>query len=184
MKVDNLTRNLLLKILEEKKLYLEGNIIKVLEANEGDTEFKNYLEVALDKDHENRRKRLEVTKQIQVQNSELTKSQSENIRINSELNLALIEAKKAKENAENDLAILQKKTQNELMSIIVKVALCVIVGVGLISTIMYGISIYTNKDTQLTGSTWSNMIGILLTNCLSIIGTIMGVKYSNDKSSK
>jgi hypothetical protein len=35
-----------------------------------------------------------------------------------------------------------------------------------------------NIDLLDLGSTWSNMLGILLTNAFSIIGTIMGVKYS------
>jgi hypothetical protein len=46
---------------------------------------------------------------------------------------------------------------------------------------MYIISIFANKDTQMIGSTWSNMFGILLTNAFSIIGTIMGVKYASEK---
>jgi len=37
-----------------------------------------------------------------------------------------------------------------------------------------------DKETQIIGSTWSNMFGILLTNAFSIVGTIMGVKYAND----
>jgi hypothetical protein len=41
------------------------------------------------------------------------------------------------------------------------------------------ISLFMNKDTQIIGSTWSNMFGILLTNAFSIIGTIMGVKYAS-----
>ena len=36
-------------------------------------------------------------------------------------------------------------------------------------------------ETQVIGSAWSNMFGILLTNAFSIIGTIMGVKYANGK---
>ena len=41
------------------------------------------------------------------------------------------------------------------------------------------VSMFTGKDTQIIGSTWSNMFGILLTNAFSIVGTIMGVKYAN-----
>jgi hypothetical protein len=52
-------------------------------------------------------------------------------------------------------------------------------GVGITTTILYIISIFTGKDTQIIGSTWSNMFGILLTNAFSIVGTIMGVKYAN-----
>jgi hypothetical protein len=39
----------------------------------------------------------------------------------------------------------------------------------------------SGTDTQIIGSTWSNMFGILLTNAFSIVGTIMGVKYATDK---
>jgi hypothetical protein len=64
---------------------------------------------------------------------------------------------------------------------VVKVALIVIMGVGVITTGLYAIAIYTSKDTQIIGSTWSNMFGILLTNAFSIVGTIMGVKYATEK---
>jgi hypothetical protein len=40
------------------------------------------------------------------------------------------------------------------------------------------VALFSNKDTAIIGSTWSNMFGILLTNSFSIIGTIMGVKYA------
>jgi hypothetical protein len=46
---------------------------------------------------------------------------------------------------------------------------------------MYRIAMFTGKDTQIIGSTWSNMFGILLTNAFSIVGTIMGVKYAAEK---
>lgn len=37
---------------------------------------------------------------------------------------------------------------------------------------------FLNKDTQIIGSTWSNMFSVLLTNAFSIVGTIMGIKYA------
>jgi PAS domain S-box-containing protein len=51
---------------------------------------------------------------------------------------------------------------------------------------MYSFAILSNKDTQIIGSTWSNMFSVLLTNAFSIVGTIMGIKYatSEDKKSK
>jgi len=60
----------------------------------------------------------------------------------------------------------------------VKVALWVILSVGVITTLMYMMALYTKQDTQIIGSTWSNMFGILLTNAFSIVGTIMGIKYA------
>jgi hypothetical protein len=129
--------------------------------------------------------------QIENQNSELINWREENEKIGIELKdaikkseLARIEAEKAKENAENDLDIIQKKTQFELIGTIVKVSLSVILGVGFITTILYMVAMFTGKDTQIIGSTWSNMFGILLTNAFSIIGTIMGVKYASDNTKK
>ena len=49
---------------------------------------------------------------------------------------------------------------------------------------MYMLSMITGKDTQMIGSTWSNMFGILLTNAFSIVGTIMGVKYASENKEK
>jgi hypothetical protein len=46
---------------------------------------------------------------------------------------------------------------------------------------MYVVALLTKSDTQIIGSTWSNMFGILLTNAFSIVGTIMGVKYASEK---
>jgi len=59
-----------------------------------------------------------------------------------------------------------------------------IVGVGIITSLMYGVSLMVGSDTQIIGSTWSNMFGILLTNAFSIVGTIMGVKYASEKNNK
>jgi hypothetical protein len=208
--------------LQKRNVWLEGNILKILEA-EPESDFENYLTLAKERDRDNRRKRLDITKQIQEQNLELisqkeenerlmeeirvalteseeSKSQiecqnrelllwkEENERIGEELKLALStaedareEAELAKRAAEDDLDLLQKRTQFELIGTIVKVALWVIVGVGLVTTSIYMIALFTGRDTQIIGSTWSNMFGILLTNAFSIIGTIMGVKYASEK---
>ena len=77
-----------------------------------------------------------------------------------------------------DLDATLKKSQNELIKTIVKCALAVIISVGFITTIMYSFAILSNKDTQIIGSTWSNMFSVLLTNAFSIVGTIMGIKYA------
>jgi hypothetical protein len=188
MLVDKSVRDCLLEIQKKKRISLEGNILKVIQAAEGDEEFKKYLSDALEKDKENRRKRLEITKQVQERNRELSASGEEIKRINDELKEALIEAEEAKEEADkakdealNDLELVQKKSQFELIGTIVKTALFIILGVGVITTIMYAIAMMTGKDTQIIGSTWSNMFGILLTNAFSIVGTIMGVKYASEK---
>lgn len=83
----------------------------------------------------------------------------------------------------NDLDVVLKKSQNELIKIIVKCALGVIVGVGIVTTMLYWVAIITNQDTQIIGSTWSNMFSVLLTNAFSIVGTIMGIKYATQDGS-
>jgi Icc-related predicted phosphoesterase len=197
MKVDKKIRDWLLDIQSNNKIFLEGNILKIIESDTKDEEFTKYLEDANNKDKEIRKKRLDVTKQIQEQNKNLLTAQEENVKINEDLKMALesaedekkkaelskIEAIKAKDDALNDLDILQKKSETELIGTIIKVALIVIMGVGVITTLMYGIAMFTGKDTQIIGSTWSNMLGILLTNAFSIVGTIMGVKYATEKKS-
>ena len=83
-----------------------------------------------------------------------------------------------KDAALTDLDATIKKSQSELIKVIVKVALAVIVGVGTVTTILYWLAMITGKDTQIIGSTWSNMFSVLLTNAFSIVGTIMGIKYA------
>lgn len=195
MKVDKSIRDWLLDVQKAKRITLEGNILKLLEADEDDEAFSKYIKDALEKDKEARRRRLDVTKQVQEQNKNLLASQEENERMNEELKAALniaeeekikaeaakAEAVIAKDAALNDLDIAQKRSQFELIGTIVRVALYVIIGVGFTTTAMYIVAIVTKSDTQIIGSTWSNMFGILLTNAFSIVGTIMGVKYASEK---
>lgn len=218
-------RKQLMQLAEQKKLFLEGNIIKVVDS-EDDSEFATYLQAASEKDKTSRKLRLDVTKQIQTQyrelqdkeqqnsqlmeelretltnmeqsaaqiesqNAELLQWKEENERMSSELKQALQEAETAKQEAlqakdaaENDLDLIQKRTQTELIGTIVKVALWIVVGVGLVTTILYAVAMIWKMDTTLIGNAWSNMFGILLTNSFSIIGTIMGVKYATEKQNK
>jgi len=83
-----------------------------------------------------------------------------------------------------DLDATLKKSQNELIKTIVKCALGVIISVGFITTMMYSFAILGEKDTQIIGSTWSNMFSVLLTNAFSIVGTIMGIKYGTQDEKK
>lgn len=195
MKVDKSIRDWLLDVQKAKRITLEGNILKVLEADEDDEAFLKYIKDALEKDKESRRRRLDITKQVQEQNKNLLISQEENERMNEELKVALNIAEEEKIKAEaakakaitaknaalNDLDIAQKRSQFELIGTIVRVALYVIIGVGFTTTAMYVVALLTKADTQIIGSTWSNMFGILLTNAFSIVGTIMGVKYASEK---
>ena len=121
--------------------------------------------------------------QIECQNKELLEWKEENERIDAELRDALTKAEGAKLAAENDLDLMQKKTQFELINSIVKVALYIILGVGIITTGLYVFAMTMGFDTTILSSAWSNMFGILLTNSFSIVGTIMGVKYASEKKS-
>lgn len=219
MKFCQQTKDDLIELLQNKKVGLEGNILKLVNT-ENDPNFEKYVEECKIIDSENRKKRLELTKNFQKKNHELVELNTENQRIMEELQETLkeveeskitfevqnreliawkqdnerisielqqemakserarLEAEEAKLAAINDLDVLQKKKQTELIGNIVKIALGVIISVGLITTVMYILALIINKDTQMIGSTWSNMLGILLTNAFSIIGTIMGVKYS------
>ena len=118
----------------------------------------------------NKKKIDDLSKSLQI---ELDNSNKLKDSIEIEKNIAL-----------NDLDMVLKKSQNELIKVIVKCALAVIVGVGIVTTILYWMAILTGKDTQIIGSTWSNMFSVLLTNAFSIVGTIMGIKYATQDDKK
>jgi hypothetical protein len=181
MKLAKTSRDAFVNLARDKGVYLEGNVLKVLDA-EDDEEFKAYLEEALRRDRDVRKKRLEVTKQIQTQNRDLQDAQEKNLLLMEELKTALASSETAKAAVQEDLDVLQKRTQFQLMSRIVMVALTVICGIGVTTTLMYATSMITGRDTALVGNAWSSMFGILLTNSFSIIGTIMGVKYATEGS--
>ena len=215
IKLDKNTKKQLIELYKTKKISLEGNILKLIDPD-GDEEFASYVKDSIEKDKDVRRKRLDITKQVQSQNNDLVKWKNENERVNKELTIALEEAKESNEGilvakqetedsleeaqiarveaesarveaenakivAESDLDLIQKKSQFELIGTIVRVALWVILGVGVVTTVMYLIALSMGLDTSVIGSTWSNIIGILLTNAFSIVGTIMGVKYASEK---
>jgi hypothetical protein len=188
--ITSVSRDSLLNLAKEYKVYLEGNILKILKAKPNDAEFEEYLKTCVDRDLTFRRKRLEVTKQVQRQVRELESISAERERLMSELQVALEEANQLKEAAEkekdtalSDLELLQKKKQFELINQIIKMALWIILGVGLITSGLFMYSLYRGIDSPIIESTWSNLFGILLTNAFSIIGTIMGVRYANKEIS-
>ena len=218
MILDKNTKKELIELFKSKSIGLEGNIVKLINSD-GDEEFASYLKQCSEKDVALRRKRLEMTKQVQTQNAELSKLNDANQKMmeelqntltsmeeqksqiesqnsellawkqeNEKIGAELVEAMKqseqarliaenAKDQAENNLDMMQKKTQFELINNIVRVALYVIIGVGFITTGIYVYSMSIGMDTDIIGSTWSNMFGILLTNSFSIVGKILGVKY-------
>jgi len=168
-----------LDISKDRRVFLEGNIIKLIDAGSDDI-FKQYLLDAKAQDISNRKKRLEVTKQVQIQNRELIASQEENEKLMSDLKEAVKKADEAKDAALTDLDLMQKKTQFELIGKIVQVALWIIIGVGVFTTALFMFAMFADRDLTIIGNTWSNLFGILLTNSCSIIGTIMGVKYASE----
>ena len=221
MKLCKDTKKDLLQLAEDKKIYLEGSILKVIDVDDEEQNFIDYINTYTQKDKERRRHGLDITKQIQKQNLELQATsiekeklmvelreslndtendrlkieeqnkelliwKEENERISEKLKSALIEteearksAVRAKEIAENDLEILQKKTQFELMGSIVKISVWIIIGVGVSVTGLYITTMILGKETSIIGPVWSNIISILLTNAFSIVGTIMGIKYAS-----
>lgn len=223
IKLNPAAKKQFIELFETKRIALEGNILKVIDP-EGDDDFKKYLDACTEKDRETRKRRLDMTKQIQQQNQDLlstkeslesyqeelknslegmqramaetqeAKDEAERLKIEAEeskeaAEIARAEAEDAREEAENarkqvenDLDVLQRKTQNELIGTIVKVSLFVIVGVGFVTTGVYLLALYSGKDTQVIASTWSNIVGILLTNAFSIVGTIMGIKYATSEN--
>jgi Fe2+ transport system protein B len=225
IKIDKNTKIQLLDLFKTKKVSLEGNILKVIDSD-GDSDFDKYIKDATEKDKEIRRKRLDITRQVQSQNTDLTNWKKENERVNRQLTKALeeaeesnkamlcakqeaenaleeaqkarfeaetarIESEKARHDAEeakksavNDLELMQKKTQFELIGNIVRVALWVILGVGITTTIVYLISLFAGFNTDVIGSSWVNIMSILLTNAFSIIGTLMGMKTMSDNKEK
>jgi len=137
----------------------KGNITDVVKIATDVTEYVN-----------NKTRIDDLSKDLQI---ELDKSQKLKNAIEIEKDAAL-----------NDLDIVMKKSQSELIKTIVKVALSVIIGVGVVTTMLYWMAMITGKDTQIIGSTWSNMFSVLLTNAFSIVGTIMGIKYATQDSKK
>jgi methyl-accepting chemotaxis protein len=161
-------------IFERKKvdgstIYLQATYNPVFDSKGNVT---NVIKIATDvTESVNNKKEIDLlSKDLQLQ---LKESEKLKDAIEKEKNIAL-----------NDLDATLKKSQNEMIKIIVKSALGVILSVGVITTIMYSFAILSNKDTQIIGSTWSNMFSVLLTNAFSIVGTIMGIKYATSDDNK
>jgi ATP-dependent Lon protease len=179
--------------LVNHNIRIEGNFLKVIDTSDNPG-LEKYVKESIEKDIETRKKRLEITRQVQTQNKELVEWKEKNEQAQLDLKKALEEsnkakaiAEKAKLHAEEDLDLLVKKNQNELVNKIVSTSLIVILGVGLITSILYFYTIVTGNENQIIESSWANMFSILLTNSFSIIGTIMGVKHmqsSNDAKKK
>ena len=162
MILSNDTAVQLLNLWKTKKVGLEGNILKVIQTK--DEEFQKYIDEAKQRDNDQRRKRLEVTKQVQSQNKDLIESQADREKLMIELQESLAQSEKLKNAAVEDLETLQKRTQFELIGLIVKVALSVIGAVCILTTILYLYVISKGLNSTIIETTWSNLFGIILTN--------------------
>ena len=107
------TKKQLLDLYKSKNIGLEGNILKLIDTEE-DSDFSQYVKICTDKDKESRKKRLDITKQIQNKNNELVSLNTENNRILEELQLALEKAETSKEQIESqNNELLSWKEENE-----------------------------------------------------------------------
>ena len=180
IKLSKDTQRELISLLE-KGIGLEGNILKSIDPS-SNADFQKYIEKCKKADAEMRRKRLDITKTVQAQNRDLVKWKADNEKLNKELKEALFHAEEAKDQALNEVEVMQKKAQYELVGQIVKASLWIICGVGLSTTFLFAISLILGIENQIVQSSWPNIIGIILTNSFSIVGTIMGVKYATDST--
>ena len=89
------TRDALLELKKTKRVNIEGNILKLIDASE-DPEMEKYVKESIKNQKDLQRKRLDITKQVQEQNKELTETKLEIERINEELKEALVSSEKSK----------------------------------------------------------------------------------------
>ncbi len=162
IEIDQSTRSALIALAESEGIWLEGDLVSKVSGS-SDSQFEAYLEEA------------------RKLNEKKVKSRQDSIRSIASLKDRLKRLESG-QGSESSLDLLQKKTKFRMMESIIKTALIVILAVGGTATILYILAMFTGKDTELIGNTWSNLLGILLTNSFSIVGTIMGVRYSQDNN--
>ena len=156
------------KKIDGSPIYLQATYNPIFDENNVITKImKIATDITETVDSKNKIDALSKDLQIELENSQKLKDSIE----------------REKDAALNDLDVIIKKGQSELIKVIVKCALAVIIGVGIVTTVLYWAAIITNKETQIIGSTWSNMFSVLLTNAFSIVGTIMGIKYATQENS-
>ena len=84
IKIDKETKKQLLEMWRTRKIGIEGNLLKVIDTD-GDEEFNQYILESTERDKESRKKRLDMTKQVQSQNRDLIVWKEENEKIQKEL---------------------------------------------------------------------------------------------------
>jgi hypothetical protein len=158
--LSNDTAQQLLNLWKTKKVGLEGNVLKVIQTT--DEEFQRYIDEAKQRDQETRRKRLEITKQVQSQNKDLIESQADREKLMIDLQESLAQSEMLKNAAVEDLESLQKRTQFELIGLIVKVALSVIGAVCILTTILYLYVISKGLNSTIIESIWNHLDQLIL----------------------
>lgn len=103
LKLPSEVRQTLLQYADKLGLYMEGNLLKIIDA-EGDEQFMEYLREAAERDMNIRSKRLRITKQIQEQNKNL-------VLLNEKLQQTISELEVARDKAEE--ALKKSNRQNE-----------------------------------------------------------------------
>jgi len=107
------TKKQLIDLYKAKNIGLEGNLLKIVDSEE-DSEFSQYIKACIDKDKESRKKRLDITKQIQNKNTELENLNTENTRILEELQITLENVETSKKQIESqNTELLSWKEENE-----------------------------------------------------------------------
>ena len=107
------TKKQLIDLYKAKNIGLEGNLLKIVDSEE-DSEFSQYIKACIDKDKESRKKRLDITKQIQNKNTELQNLNTENTRILEELQITLENVETSKKQIESqNTELLSWKEENE-----------------------------------------------------------------------
>ena len=113
MILDKNTKKELIELFKSKSIGLEGNIVKLINSD-GDEEFASYLKQCSEKDVALRRKRLEMTKQVQTQNAELSKLNDANQKMMEELQNTLTSMEEQKNQIESQNSeLLTWKQENE-----------------------------------------------------------------------
>jgi hypothetical protein len=113
IKFSSNTKKQLLDLYKAKNIGLEGNLLKIVDSEE-DSEFSQYIKACIDKDKESRKKRLDITKQIQNKNTELENLNTENTRILEELQITLENVETSKKQIESqNTELLSWKEENE-----------------------------------------------------------------------
>lgn len=173
--------------LSKSNVYLEGQLLKFIDTStlKGeelvyiDTASKLYKEKLLKiGNFQNAAAQQEKTnEQLALLNKELASSKIE-------LELALKESQEAKHTAENELDILQKKTETQSRSFVIKFSLVLIGSILTASSILYIIVVLVgnHQEASILGNLVATLFVAGLSSAFGQIAVILGLKESERKS--